>query len=77
MNYGGLKAPVTIGKPSRAESVDHVICDRSNRSEGTKPVHINMPRPIIKCAKCGSHDIAIPERNAVKEVDGLHATSGT
>jgi uncharacterized Zn finger protein len=27
-------------------------------------MHITMPRPIIKCSKCGSVDIVIPERSA-------------
>ena len=27
-------------------------------------MHITMPRPTIKCGKCGSADIAIPERSA-------------
>ena len=27
-------------------------------------MNITMPRPTIKCSKCGSADIAIPERSA-------------
>lgn len=27
-------------------------------------MHITMPRPVIKCSKCGSADIVIPERSA-------------
>lgn len=27
-------------------------------------MYITMPRPTIKCSKCGSTDVAIPERSA-------------
>ncbi len=38
-------------------------------------MHVTLPRPTIKCGKCGSADIAIPERSAngpeVKDGDVL------
>ncbi len=27
-------------------------------------MYVTLPRPTIKCSKCGSMDIAIPERSA-------------
>ena len=27
-------------------------------------MHVTLPRPVIKCSKCGSTDIAVPERDA-------------